>query len=85
MQESGGAYEKGEQEEEEMKKVEHYICEICGTEYKDKKTCMECEKGHHTPKKIAGATYVSIKNDRSGYPMRVHVEMSNGETITYKR
>lgn len=38
-----------------MKKVEHYICEICGTEYKDKKTCMECEKGHHTPKKNSGS------------------------------
>ena len=27
-----------------MKKVEHYICEICGAEYKDKNVCTECEK-----------------------------------------
>ena len=32
---------------EEMKEVKHYICETCGTEYGDKRTCEMCEKGHH--------------------------------------
>lgn len=68
-----------------MKKVEHYICEICGTEYKDKKACTECEEGHHKPERIDGATYVSMKNNGSGYPTRVHIKMSNGEIITYRR
>lgn len=27
-----------------MRKVEHYICEICGTEYKEKAMCEKCEK-----------------------------------------
>lgn len=31
-----------------MKKVEHYICEICGAEYKDKNVCTECEKTSQT-------------------------------------
>lgn len=68
-----------------MKEVKHYICDVCGTEYKDKKMCIECEKGHHKPKKIDGATWVPMKNNGSGYPTRVHIEMSNGEVITYKR
>lgn len=68
-----------------MKKVEHYICEICATEYKDKKKCEECESGHVKPVKIDNATWISMRNNRSGYPTQIHVKMSNGETITYKR
>lgn len=68
-----------------MRKVEHYICELCGTEYKEKETCARCEKGHKKPTGISGADFVSIKSDGSGYPARVHIIMDNGETITYKR
>lgn len=68
-----------------MKEVKHYICEFCGTEYSDKNKCIQCEKGHNMPVSIDGATYVPIKCDGSGYPSRVHIKMSNGETITYKR
>lgn len=68
-----------------MKKVEHYICEVCGTEYNDKKKCMDCEKKHVKPELIEGARYLPIKNDGKGYPITVHIKMSNGETITYKR
>lgn len=25
-----------------MKEVKYYICEICGTEYNEKKKCMDC-------------------------------------------
>ena len=68
-----------------MKKVEHYICEICGTEYNNKLKCEECESGHVKPVKIDGANWVSMRNNGSGYPTQIHVKMSNGETITYKR
>ena len=68
-----------------MKKIEHYICEICGTEYKEKRVCEECEKGHHKPVKIEGAKWTPMKNNRSGYPTHIHIKMSNGETIVYKR
>lgn len=70
---------------EEMKEVKHYICETCGTEYGDKEACEMCENGHHKPMKINGANWSSIKNDGSGYPAKVHIRMSNGEVITYKR
>jgi hypothetical protein len=68
-----------------MKKVEHYICELCGTEYNDKKKCEECETGHVKPTEIDDATWIAIKRDGSGYPTKVHIKMSNGNTITYKR
>ena len=68
-----------------MKKVEHYICEICGTEYNSRLKCEECESGHVMPVKIDGANFIPMRNNRSGYPTQIHVKMSNGETITYKR
>lgn len=43
-----------------MKKVEHYICEICGTEYNEKEKCKLCEYGHHRPKGIDGAQWYPI-------------------------
>ena len=72
-------------EVEKMKEIKHFICEVCGTEYNGKKKCADCEKGHHKPLEISGANWVSMKNNGSGYPTQIHVKMSNGETITYKR
>lgn len=37
-----------------MKEVKHFICEVCGAEYKDKNVCSQCEKGHHKPLEISG-------------------------------
>lgn len=68
-----------------MKKVEHYICEVCGTEYNDKKKCEECETGHVKPKRIYSSTFITINRDRSGYPTKVSIEMGDGKIITYKR
>ncbi len=68
-----------------MKKVEHYICELCGTEYKEKEMCTKCEKGHKKPTGITGASFAPITSDGSGYPVRVKIVMSDGKTITYKR
>ena len=68
-----------------MKKVEHYICEICGAEYRDKNTCAECEKGHRTPVSIEKARHIPIRNNKKGYPTAITVKMDNGELVTYKR
>ena len=68
-----------------MKEVKHFICDICGTEYKDKNACSECERGHYRPLEISGAKFVSMKSNRSGYPTQVRIKMSNGEIITYKK
>ena len=68
-----------------MKEVKHYICEICGTEYSDKSKAQGCEKGHRKPVEITKASYVSISNDRTGYPMRITVKMSDGSEHIYRR
>ena len=68
-----------------MKKVEHYVCEVCGTEYRDEKTCYECETRHHKPVEIRGAKWVPMKENRLGYPTQIRVKMSNGEIVTYRR
>lgn len=68
-----------------MKEVKHYICEICGTEYNEKSKAEACEKGHKKPVEITNADYISISNDRKGYPMRITVKMSDGTVCIYER
>lgn len=68
-----------------MKEVKHYICEICGAEYNDESKAQVCEKGHKKPVEIVKAGYVSIDNNKTGYPIRITVKMSDGSEHTYKR
>ena len=49
-----------------MKKVEHYVCEFCNTEYTDKGKAEECEKGHHKPVKISKCLYESCRSNCEG-------------------
>lgn len=35
-----------------MKEVKHYICEVCGAEFKSKAKAQKCEKGHRKPKPV---------------------------------
>ena len=32
-----------------MKEQKLYVCEFCGTQYKEKQSALNCEKNHHTP------------------------------------
>lgn len=68
-----------------MKEIKHYICEICGTEYREKTKARECEKAHKKPKKIQHSDYHSLSVDASGYPAKIHVEMSDGKIVLYKK
>jgi len=71
-----------------MRKVEHYICEVCGTEYKEKGMCDECEKAHKVDLTIAKARYVSIAQNATGLPISIEVEYKDGKETkraTYKR
>ena len=70
---------------ERMKKVEHYICEVCGTEYKDKKRCADCEKGHIKPVEIYTSKYLSLDKNAKGYPSSINIKMEDGNLVTYKR
>lgn len=68
-----------------MKKIELFVCETCGTQYAEKLECTACEKSHRKPVEITGARYLGRKQNGSGYPVAIHVKMSDGETITFKR
>ena len=68
-----------------MKMTKRYVCEICGTEYRDEKMAVNCEKGHRTPVEITGMRYAPITNDATGYPQYIIVRMSSGEKVAYKR
>ena len=76
---------KGVREEEEMKQKILYVCELCGTEYKDERAAERCERGHIMPKKIHESKFQSINVDQKGYPSRITILMENGERVEYKR
>ena len=68
-----------------MREIRHYVCDICGTEYANRGKAETCEKSHKTPKKITYCYYRPISDDKSGYPQRITVEMSDGEKVLYQR
>lgn len=68
-----------------MKETKLYTCEFCGTSYKEKSKCQQCEENHSKPVKIVDAAYASFKGDESGYPKRITVEMEDGEEVEYRR
>ena len=68
-----------------MREVKHYICEICGTEYKDIKKCERCERSHRVPKAITKMRYLPITQDDKGYPVTVDIVFEDGTTRIYKR
>lgn len=68
-----------------MKELKLYTCEFCGTNYKEKTICMQCEKTHKKPVKIKSSRYIPDKNNNKGYPISLEIEMEDGKTVTYKR
>lgn len=68
-----------------MKEIKHYICEICGTEYKDKLNAQKCEKNHCELDSIEKCRYLSYEYNNKGYPISIDVRMMNGQIVTYKR
>ena len=61
-----------------MKELKLFVCEVCGTNYKDKEACLECERSHIKPKKIVGARYIPLKDNKAGYPMSIDIEFEDG-------
>lgn len=67
-----------------MKNLTLYVCEICGTQYKDKIRCEQCEKGHRTDLIITGTRYLPYPQDKTGIPVTIDVT-AGGEVFRYKR
>lgn len=72
-----------------MKTKTLYTCEICHTDYADKKAAETCEKSHKTKLEIISARYLAVKvpimSGKDGFPVTITVKGENGETVTYKR
>lgn len=64
-----------------MKEQKLYVCEQCGTQFKDKEKALKCEKGHKMPKLIRDARY----HAGCDYPDRVEVAFADGTRCWYKR
>ena len=68
-----------------MKKIDLYQCEMCGTQFSDKKLCEKCERGHVTDILIRKSRYLPITQDESGMPTTITLVGHNGRCYTYKR
>lgn len=68
-----------------MKEIKHYVCEICGTEYKEETRATECEKNHKKPKKIESCRFNPKSSDNTGLPSSIMVKFDNGEVVKYSR
>ena len=64
-----------------MQEVKKYICEYCGTEYKEKEECGKCEEKHQKPTGIVGAKYENYSNSK--YPEYIDILMNDGVTVRY--
>lgn len=68
-----------------MKETILYKCEICGTEYKDKKKCEQCEACHKKKGKIIKMRHQPYSFDHSGYPDKITVRFEDGMEKMYSR
>lgn len=67
-----------------MKSLQLYVCEHCGTQYKDKSECKSCEDNHRLVTEIHDMRFHASK-DKHNYPDKVELKMSDGVKIWYHR
>ena len=68
-----------------MKNVTLWKCDICGTEYRDKKKCEKCETGRMKNGKIVKMRHLPYTSDQSGYPDKITVKFEDGVEKMYSR
>ena len=68
-----------------MKEQKLYLCEYCGTQFKDKEKALECEEYHHVAMEIKSASYHKATSVRDGYPDIIMVKFNDGNVERYKR
>lgn len=68
-----------------MKCTTLWKCDICGTEYRDKKKCEQCETGRKKKGKIVKMRHLPYTFDQSGYPDKITVKFEDGEELVYSR
>ena len=68
-----------------MREISQYICEICGTSYSDRDEAIECEQSHKNMRGIVEKKYQPFTVDRSGYPLKICAEFTDGKRVWYKK
>lgn len=64
-----------------MKEQKLYVCDYCGTQYKDKEKALICERGHKIYNRISDTRY----HVGGIFPDRVEVEFTDGSRRWYKQ
>lgn len=59
-----------------MKSIQLYVCEHCGTKYKDKNECKKCESNHRAALEIHDMRFHACK-DSDNYPDKDSVDQQN--------
>lgn len=67
-----------------MTKKELYTCDICRTDYANKKDAMKCEKSHVKVKEIDSCRYLNASQNGK-CPQSIIVKMEDGIGVAYKR
>lgn len=70
--------------EGEHLEIQLYVCEHCGTKYKDKNECKKCESNHRAALEIHDMRFHACK-DSDNYPDKVELKMADGKMIWYHR
>lgn len=77
-----------------MKKIEHYVCEYCGTDYAEEDAALKCEAYHIKPiriekKSIQNNFWTPYNEKRQSeilrYPLKLNIEFDDGTVWTYEK
>jgi hypothetical protein len=67
-----------------MKEVKLYQCEVCGTQYIDKKDAEECEEFHAKGLEIDRLYYSGMNDTAEKFPHKILLKAKSVETRTYR-
>ena len=68
-----------------MKKIQLFVCEICGTQFSSEKEAERCEKHHRIPKSFVKSQYRCCNASADGYPDRIEIKFDDGKVLQYHR
>ena len=68
-----------------MKEKTLFTCEVCHTDYANKKDAENCEAHHTTKLKVIKPLYRAYQWDHCGMPEKVVIPDKDGKEYVYKR
>lgn len=74
----------GDKGERTMKECIVYRCEICGSDFSDRKQAKKCEEGHKTDLVVGKAEYKPCDWVNHGFPRTVVLKSKDGKAAMYR-